>query len=251
MKLKYIWNALLFASVFAMGSCGEEFNFLRNVTPATNGARVKLFHAAPDVPGVVASINDKIISGVLTTVGNPGLVTYGNLFPIIDYAVIPSGSAKLKVTVPATATTPEVNLSTDLNLADNTYYTVHALGTGGKYDFFVSQDDLSIPDPEKTYIRFVSALTDGPAAGIEFVVNNVVAANFALRSTGKENFQAFEQPGSTRFTIIIREKGKTAALSTLSNLNLVRGKKYTIVARGSNASSVAAQKPIIRLVSNN
>jgi hypothetical protein len=251
MKLKYMMNALLLTSVFTMVSCGEEFDFLRNVTPATSGAKVKLFHAAPDVPGVVASINDKIISGVLTTVGTPGLVTYGSLFPIIDYAVIPSGSAKLKVTVPATATTPEVNLSTDLNLADNTYYTVHALGVGGKYDFFVSQDDLTIPDPEKTYIRFISALTDGPAAGMEFLVNNVVAADVVLRSTGKENFQAFEQPGSTRFTIIIREKGKTAALSTLSNLNLVRGKKYTIVARGSNLSSVAAQKPIISLVSNN
>ncbi len=237
--------------LFTMASCGEEFDFLRNATPATNGARIKLFHAAPDVPGVVASINDKIVSGVLTTVGAPGLVTYGNLFPIIDYAVIPSGTAKLKVTIPAGATTPEINLNTDLNLADNTYYTVHAIGIGGKYDFFVSQDDLSIPDPDKTYIRFMSALTDGPSAGIEFLVNNVFTADYVGRSTVKENFQAFEQPGSTRFTIIIREKGKTAALSTLSNLNLVRGKKYTIIARGSNASTVATQKPVIGLISNN
>jgi hypothetical protein len=251
MKIKYIWNTLLFLGLFTMVSCGEEFDFLRNATPAKNGARIKLFHAAPDVPGVVASINDKVVSGVLTTVGAPGLVTYGSLFPIIDYAVIPSGTAKLKVTVPAGATTPEVNLSTDLNLADNTYYTVHALGIGGKYEFFVSQDDLSIPDAEKTYIRFMSALTDAPAAGIEFLVNNVVTADYTGRSTGKENFQAFEQTGSTRFTIIIREKGKTAALSTLSNLNLVKGKKYTIIARGSNASAMATQKPVIGLVSNN
>lgn len=251
MKLTYILNALLILGIFSMVSCGDEFDVLRNVTPAKNGARVKLFHAAPDVPGVVASINDKIVSGVLTTVGAPGLVTYGNLFPIIDYAVIPSGTAKLKITVPATANTPEVNLSTDLNLIDNTYYTIHALGISGKYEFFVSQDDLTIPDPEKTYIRFVSALTDGPAGGIEFLVNNVITADYAGRSTGKENFQAFDQPGSTRFTIVIREKGKTAALSTLSNLNLVRGKKYTIIARGSNAATLAAQKPIIGLVSNN
>jgi hypothetical protein len=251
MKLKYIWNAFLFISAFSLVSCGEEFDFLRNATPATNGARIKVFHAAPDVPGVVASINDKVVSGVLTTVGVPGLVTYGSLFPIIDYAVIPSGTAKLKVTVPATATTGEVNLSTDLNLADNTYYTVHAFGIAGKYDFFVSQDDLSIPDPEKTYIRFLSALTDSPATGIEFLVNNVVNTEFTGRSTGKENFQAFDQPGSTRFTIFIREKGKTVALSTLSNLNLVRGKKYTIIARGSNAATLAAQKPVIGLVSNN
>jgi hypothetical protein len=125
------------------------------------------------------------------------------------------------------------------------------LGIAGKYEFFVSQDDLSIPDPEKTYIRFISALTDSPATGIEFLVNNVVTADYAGKSTGKENFQAFEQTGSTRFTIIIREKGKTVALSTLSNLNLVRGKKYTIIARGSNASSVATNKPVIGLVSNN
>jgi len=237
--------------ILILHSCGEEFDFLRNATPATSGARIKLFHAAPDVPGVVASVNDKVVSGVLTTVGAPGLVSYGNVFPIIDYAVVPAGTSKLKISVPATSTTPEVNLNADLNLADRTYYTVHAFGAAGKYDFFVSQDDLSIPNSEKTYIRFVSTLTDAPSAGIEFVMNNVVVADFALRSTGKEPFQAFEQPGSTRFTILIREKGKTAALSTLSNLNLVRGKKYTIVARGSNAAAPAAQKPIIGLVSNN
>lgn len=63
MKLKYIWNAFLFISAFSLVSCGEEFDFLRNATPATNGARIKVFHAAPDVPGWLPPSTIKLFQG--------------------------------------------------------------------------------------------------------------------------------------------------------------------------------------------
>jgi hypothetical protein len=115
----------------------------------------------------------------------------------------------------------------------------------------VSEDDLSVPDPDKTYIRFINAMATSPAAGVEFVVNSVVASAEAGLSDGKEAFIAYDQPGSTRFTIVLREGGKTAALSTLSNLNLVRGKKYTIIARGIAGNTTTTGRPTIGLVNNN
>lgn len=256
-NLRFMKRYLLHFSLFAiavslLASCGEERNFLDSATPVGSGARIKVFHAAVDVPGVVVSVNDKIVSGVLTTSGTtPGLVTIGSLFPILDYAVVPAGTAKVKVTAPASGTTSEKVLSTDVSLTDGKFYTIHAIGNAGTYNFLVSEDDLSIPDPDKTYIRFINAMTTTPAAGLEFVVNNAVASTEAGLSDGKEAFVTYDQPGSTRFTIVIREAGKTAALSTLSNLNLVRGKKYTIVARGIVGNTTTAARPTIGLVNNN
>lgn len=250
MKRIFIYIMLITGLSSLVLSCGDEHLFLESATPVTSGARVKFFHAATDIPGVVVSVNDKIVSGVLTTTGTtPGLVTYGSVFPILDYSVIPAGTAKVKVTVPATSTTPEVNLNNDLPLSDGKYYTVHAVGALGSYSFFVSEDDLSIPDPNKTYIRFINAMAVTPATGLDFVVNNVVASTETALSDGKEPFIAYDQPGTTRFTIVLRETGKTAALSTLTSLNFVRGKKYTIVSRGVFNSSTA--KPTIGFVNNN
>lgn len=234
-------------------SCGEERNFIESATPAT-GARVKFFHAAVDIPGVVISVNDKIISGVLNTITInpiPAGITYGSLFPIQDYAVVAPGTAKVKVTVPATSTTPEVNLTNDLQVADGKYYTIHAVGALGNYGFFVTEDDLSVPDPNKTYVRFVNAMAVTPAPGIDFLVNNAVVATKTGLSGTKEDFIAFDQPGPTRFTVVIRQTGTTAALSTLSSLNFVRGKKYTVVARGIGGTTATATRPTIGTVNNN
>jgi|NOAtaT_7_FD_contig_91_112183_length_2418_multi_3_in_0_out_0_2 hypothetical protein len=234
-----------------MLSCGDERNFLESVQTA-EGGRVKFFHAAVDVPGVVISVNDKIVSGVLNTTTNvPAGVTYGSLFPILDYATVPVGTAKVKVTVPATATTPEVNLNASLDVANGKYYTVNAIGNAGNYSFAIIEDDLSVPDPNKTYVRFVNAMATTPTGGIEFLVNNVVTATKTAISNGKEDFIAFDQPGPTRFTIVLRQTGTTAALSTLSSLNFVRGKKYTVVARGLAGSTATATRPTIGTVNNN
>lgn len=247
----FLWSSVLLL-LLTLSSCGDEYDFLNSTTPVTSGARMKFYHAAVDIPGVLISVNDTPLSGVLTVSPNtPGLVTYGSLFPILEYGVVPAGTARVKVTVPATATTPEVNLNNDLPVQDGQYYTVYAVGAAGNYGFFVSSDDLKVPDPDKTYIRFVNAMATSPDAGIEFTSNGSVVATEAGRSDGNESFQAFEQPGSTRFTITIREVGKTTALSTLSNLNLVRGKKYTIVARGINGTTATATRPTITLVTNN
>lgn len=246
MKKYMLRFSALALAVALVASCGEERNFLDSATPVSSGARIKVYHAAVDLPGVVISANDKVLSGVLTTAGAPGLVTIGSLFPILDYAVVPAGSVKLQISAPSTSAT----LSTDVSLSDGKYYTIHALGNAGTYSYLVSEDDLSVPNPDQTYIRFINAMTTTPATGLEFVLNNVVASTESGLSDGKEQFIAYDQPGSTRFTITIREGGKTTALSTLSNLNLLRGQKYTIVARGIAGNTSTAGKPTIGLVTN-
>jgi hypothetical protein len=236
----------IIASV-SMLSCGEEYDFL-NSAKFANGARVKFYHAAVDVPGVTVFVNDQLISGVLTvSPATPGLVTYGNFFPLQEYSVLTPGTANIKAVA---ATTPEISFTTALQVDDNKYYTVYAIGNGGSYKFVVSNDDISTPDVDKTYIRYVNAMATTPAAGVEFLVNNVVVATSSGSVDGTEAFFPYAQDGTARFTIGIREKGKTTNLTTSSALNLARGRKYTIVARGLHSSTATATRPTLTLISN-
>lgn len=245
----YLLSLVLVALVAA---CGDEHQFLSNVTPVGSGAKIKVFHGASDVPGIVIQVNDKVVSGVLTIApALPNLLTYGSVFPSQEYALVPAGTAKIKVTAPATATTSEVSLSADASVQDGKFYTIHAIGVAPNYAFLVSEDDLTVPDANKTYIRFLNAMPQTASTGVEFVVNNTVAATETGLSDGKEAFIAYDQPGSTRFTIVLREVGKTAALSTLSNLNFVRGKKYTIIARGIFGTTATTTRPTLGFVNNN
>ncbi len=239
----------ILASV-ALLSCGDEYDFLNSVTPAS-GARLKVYHAAVDVAGSTVTVNDKLVSGVLTvSPATPNLVTYGNFFPLQEYAVLSPGQANVKVTAPAAGTLPEVNLNTAMQLEDGKFYTLYAIGNGGTYKFVTSVDDVSTPDADKTYIRFVNAMATMPAAGIEFLVNNVATTTATGQTDGKEAFFTYAQDGTARFTIIIREIGKTTTLATTSALNLARGRKFTIVARGLNGTTATATRPTLTLVTN-
>jgi hypothetical protein len=250
-------NISLYICYLALGllgvSCGDEHNFTESVTLVTGGARLKIHHAAVDVPGIVISVNDKVVSGVITVPpATPGLLNYGSTFPVSDYIVVPAGAVKITITQPATATVAERVLTATVNVQDGKYYTVHALGNAGTYSFLTSEDDLSVPDANKTYLRFINAVTGTTSPGIEFLLDGKVVATADGLSTGKETFLAYEQPGSARFTITMRETGKTATIgNSLASLNLVRGKKYTIIARGLFGNTVTATRPTISQIFNN
>lgn len=251
MKKISFYMLLLSAIVLGGTACGDEHNFLQNVSPVATGARIKVFHGAADVAGVVVRANDQLLSGVLTVPPAAiNLINYGSFFPLSEYSVVPAGTTKIKITALATATAAEASYSVDATLQDNKYYTVHVLGVSPNYTFVVSEDDLTVPDANKTYVRFINLLSSTTGAGVEFLVNNTVTVTKTAVSDGKEQFIALDQPGSNRFTIVVRETGKTAALSTLTSLNFVRGKKYTVIARGVFGNTTTA-KPALTQFSNN
>ncbi len=233
-------------------ACGEEHDFLANSAELAVGARVKFVHAAPDVAGVTWFVNDKLVSGVNTAApAAPGLLSYGSVFPANQYTVLPAGNLKVRVTAPATATTPEATLSTDLSTQENKNYTVYAIGVAPTYEFLTTEDDLNVPEQNKTYVRFINAMSKLPAAGIEFLVDNKVVASFKEKSDGKEQFISFDQAGPARFTLVMREIGTTTALGTLSAQNWLPSKKYTVIARGAAGAAAMAARPAAGFFANN
>ena len=246
---------ILLISVLSLQSCGDEYDFLNSVKPVEGSAKLKIIHAAPDTSGIVIKIDNQIVSGVntilSTTVLNPGVINFGSFFPLSEYFTVATGNKKMTVGFATADPKVTVDLNSDLTLAANKFYSAYIVGTKPTYTVIYGEDDLTAFDPNKTHIRFVNTVSNTPAEGYEILVNNVVTDTKVKLTTGTDAFIPFDQDGNVRFTIIARQKGTTVALSTLSNLNFLRGKKYTVLVRGIHASIVTAQRVTIQNYTNN
>lgn len=254
MKIKYNVIILLL-SVLSFQSCGDEYDYLNSVKPVEGSAKLKIIHAAPDTSGIVIKIDNLLISGVntvlSTTVLNPSVVTFGSFFPLSEYFTVATGSKKMTVGFATSDPKVTVDFTSDINLAANKFYSAYIVGTKPTYSVIYGEDDLTAFDPSKTHIRFVNAVSNTPAEGYEILVNTVLTDTKAKITNGTDAFIPFDQDGTKRFTIVVRQKGTTVALSTLTNLNFLRGKKYTVLVRGIHGSTSTTQRVTAQNYTNN
>ena len=166
MKNKII-NSLFALLVLGFVSCGEESNmspYYQSVTE-TN-AQVKFEHVAIGPSGTNFNvnwfINDTKTSGALTTTGLPLGIAYGGQYPVsINYALVPAGNNTMKVEIPATATVPAATVITKpLVVEAGKNYTTFLVGTSPNYTDFTVNDDLTVTDPTKAYIRFLNFVSN-------------------------------------------------------------------------------------------
>lgn len=254
MNIQYKLIILLLVTA-SFQSCGDEYDYLNSVKPVEGSAKLKIIHAAPDTSGVVIKIDNQIVSGVNTilsaTVLNPSVVNFGSLFPLSEYFTVATGNKKMTVGFATSDPKVTVDLTSDLNLAANKFYSAYIVGTKPNYSVIYGEDDLTAFDPNKTHIRFVNTVSNTPAEGYEILVNNVVTDTKVKITNGTDAFIPFDQDGNIRFTIVVRQKGTTTALSTLSSLNFLRGKKYTVLVRGIHGSTSTTQRVTAQNYTNN
>jgi hypothetical protein len=252
-----VFNILFFISLISLGfiSCNEEHDFLSTVTPGSGSAKLKVIHAAPDTSGFTLKIDNVIVSGVNTilssTVTNPGVVTFGSFFPLAEYFTVNPGARKLTVGFATIDPKVTVDLTADLNLSANKFYTAYLVGVKPNYSVILGEDIFPALEAKKTHVKFVNTVSNTPANGYEFLVNNVVVDTKTTITKGDDVFIPLDQDGTARYTIVVREKGTTTALSTLSNQNFVRGRVYTVLARGIHGSTSTTQRVTIQTYTNN
>ncbi len=251
---KYILSICLLTTLL-LGSCGDESSFLTQVAPA-EGAKVKFIHAAPDAPGVAIFVNDKKVSGVLTVAPTtPGVITYGGVFPATDYAVLPSGAAKVKVTTPSAG--DATLLSGDVNLESGKNYTVIATGLAPSYAPFVIQDNFPEISGNKVYFRLINLVANSTDA--ELNIGGTPAITGIKPREGGDKFLAVDLPNYTTpvtLTVVIKVNGNATAttagavtntFTTLTYTNVTPGRVYSLVTRGLLATQAldAANKVVV------
>jgi Domain of unknown function (DUF4397) len=235
-----IASLTLLISMVMLSACGDKADFFSALTPA-DGARLKFFHAASDAPGVNIVVNDKQLSGINTTPPNaPALLAYGASFPVSttagEYAVVPAGTASIKVVVPTTNAPDVTAVAASLPVENGKFYSIFATGTAPTYGAVVLNDVFDTPDPKKAYFRFVNVLGASATTGYDVWVNGVVVGK-GITSTSTSAPWAVVDPivySGAAVTVVVRPAGSASTATALASgtIQPYAGRFYTVVMRG-------------------
>jgi hypothetical protein len=242
--LKTIYKCFATVSLgVLMFACGNEHNVLQNISPAT-GAKVRFIHAAVDVANVEIAVNDKKFAGVITIApATAGTIAYGGGYPVLsstnaEYALTPAGSTKVDVTVAATSTTPASPLfSGTVNVEDEKFYSIFAVGQAPTVAPLVINDVLPAPSGNNFFIRLINVSPNATTAELS-LSGNIVIKDVLFK--GGEAFVAVPLPdytSGTRFTpysIKISDgKGGSSTFTSTTNItNIFPGRVLTVFVRG-------------------
>ncbi len=249
--MKLIHKMLVLATIATASlACGDAYDFRDNsVNLSPAGARVKVYHASTDAPGVVLYLNDKVFSGVNTAPAVPAPLpaplTYFNSFPNQDYAVITPGTATVKVNIAATTTTPEIpGVTGSLTTQDGNYYSVFLIGASPTYEVLTLQDKFTATSTT-AFLRVVNLVPNSPAGGYDVTFNGKTLATVAKYKDASDFIPIDAVAYGAAAQAIIAKNG-TTSLSTTLSANASR--YYTLVIRGQVGST--ARPPIVSITTN-
>lgn len=217
-------------------ACGNEHNFVISQVPAT-GTRVKILHAIPDGPAVDVYVNNTKVNGT-------ALAFYTG-YPDREYLALTPGAAALKVSTPASGTVAEQTvLTANATFDADKYYTVAAAGTAAAPVAVVFNDDLSIPDAGKAYLRVINLVSNGPGVDLAIGTAAPLVSNVGYKSAS--DFVAVAPANSSApLTLQVRSAGTATLLgATITNFTAFAGRKYTILVRGI-VGKTGAQAPTV------
>jgi hypothetical protein len=244
--MKYFKNILKSTTILGVGitlfSCGNEHSVLQNLAPA-DGAKIRFVHAAVDVGNVEVSVNDKKFTGVLTiSPAAPGTIAYGGGYPVLgtantEYARMPAGTNKIKVTAVATATTPEVSISGEIKAENDKSYSIFAVGQAPNVSPLVLTDNIPQPSGTNFFVRLVNLVPNSTTAELS-LAGNLVVKDIAFK--GGEAFITLPIPNYTLGTVFtgysVKVNGEnlpSVTLNSTSNItNIIPGRVITIFVRG-------------------
>jgi hypothetical protein len=212
---------------FIDNQTGKEFADL-----ATAESYVKVVHASPDAPGVDLLVNDQTAGTGLYFPNNTG------------YLTLPSGTKNIKVNVTGTATTV---IDADLRFDAYQYYSVFAIDEVSNLSALVLNDNLTVPQPGNSHVRFLHLSPDAPAVDITLTDGTIIWGNVAF----KESTDFTPLPSGT-YDLQVRVAGTETVALELPGVSLADGEIYTVFAKGflsgTNEQSLGAELIINNIV---
>ena len=169
-------------------------------------------------------VGDSVIS--LLTAG------YGNF---TQYQSVGSGNKSIKV---RDNTLDSIITQTSFSLKKDVSYSVMLVNNGQQGELILQEDDLQVADANKSYVRLINLCPNADNMQLNVTGGATVASGIPFKSTS--GFMALD-PGKYSFTIV----GANAVLSSITNFNLVGGKKYSILMTGFAGQTPKATHNII------
>lgn len=174
---------------------------------------VRILHASPDAPPVDIYANGNLLARNLS---------YRNF---TEYLRVPSGQYTINV-FPAGQTQNPV-ISTVLNLAPQTIFTVAAIGRLANISLMPIQDPIMPIPAGKLYLRFVHLSPNAPIVDITLPDGTML-----FRNVGYRNVTNYIPLNPGTYTIQARPAGTTQVALYVPNIRLRANRFYTIYAVG-------------------
>jgi len=174
--------------------------------------RVRIGHCSPDAPNV-----DVQVDGATAFED----VAFGDLS---DYATLDAGGHEVRV-VPSGG--GDAVIEADLDLEDETAYTVLATGMLEDIEPTVFTDEPGEVPPEKAHVRFVHAAPDAPSVSIRVVDGPELFADVGFREAS-----GYEAVDDGTYDLEVRPTGADDVVLTLDGVSFDGGTAYTAIAIG-------------------
>ncbi len=141
----------------------------------------------------------------------------------IPYATLPAGTHPFSISIRDSST---AFFNSNITFDNNKNYTLIAANTKAKIELLKLEDNLSVPDSLKTYIRFINLISN--STGVNLLVDSVsIGSNIAYKSV--IDFFPIEINDHS-IEILQSQTNKLIAKFKLNKA--AKGKKYTIYTAG-------------------
>lgn len=142
----------------------------------------------------------------------------------IPYLRLNPGIFAAKLT---TESSTESLLSENITLENGKVYSLFVVEKGTNLDYLLIDDEIKTPAEEKAGIRFINLSPDAPALNIATKDDVVIATDKAFKAAS----DFIEIPAKV-YTFEIKDKATGALKAEMKDIDIKKGKIYTIIARG-------------------
>jgi LPXTG-motif cell wall-anchored protein len=179
----------------------------------SDGARVRLIHAAPDTPPMDILVDGKVVA--------PN-VSYAT---ISDYVAVPAGAHTVAAR-PAGQASADAVITQDVTVDAGNAYTVASVGLEN-VSAKLFTDDLTPPAAGKARVRVLHFSPDAPGADIEVINGPTLVQNLAF---GAASDYLSVDAGSYNLRLVAN--GANTVIVQLPNTTLKAGTIYDVAAVG-------------------
>lgn len=174
-------------------------------------AKLMFIHGYTSGKNSTVLVNDSVMLPLTAGFGNFTL-----------YQTLASGNSSFKV---RDNTLDSIIASNSFNLKKNSNYSLMLTNKDPGSELLLLTDDLELADTSKSYLRLINLVPNGNNMSLNITSGATVTSGVAFKTASTFNPVT---PGKTDFTIV---SGATV-VSTITNFNLLPGKKYSILMTG-------------------
>ena len=214
MKFTLRTSALLFAAVMSVAACDDDDD---DITNPQGNSRVKVVHASPDAPAVDVLVDNV---SLLTNVAYQTVSPYNN---------VPSG--RRTFVVRGTGTTTNL-ISQNIDLEDETDYTILAADMRATITPVVIEDDNTAPTAGNVKVRFIHASPAGPAVDVYVTAPGADLATATANATNVtfKNASTYISVPAGNVVVRLTTTGTKTVVATSATLALTAGMVRSVIA---------------------